>query len=44
MEVAGCTKSLMIAIDIDHISGKEAIEFINIKRKLRQQSEDSIPG
>jgi nitroimidazol reductase NimA-like FMN-containing flavoprotein (pyridoxamine 5'-phosphate oxidase superfamily) len=43
-EVAGCTKSLVIAIDIEHISGKEAIEYINIKRKLRHQTEDSIPG
>lgn len=34
-EIAGCNTSLIIAIDIEHISGKEAIEFIR-RRELNQ--------
>lgn len=32
-EITGCTNSLIIAIDVDHITGKEAIEFVNAKKK-----------
>ncbi|EHQ91678.1 pyridoxamine 5'-phosphate oxidase family protein [Desulfosporosinus youngiae] len=31
-EVSGCTQAYMIAIDIEHITGKEAIEYIKAKR------------
>lgn len=31
-EISGCTRSYIIAIDIDHITGKEAIEFVNAKK------------
>lgn len=31
-EISGCTKAHIIAIDIEHITGKEAIEFVNAKR------------
>ena len=27
-EISGCTQSLIIAIDIEHMSGKEAIEYV----------------
>lgn len=30
-EVAGCTQAYVIAIDIDHITGKEAIEYVKAK-------------
>lgn len=30
-EIAGCTKAFIIAIDIEHITGKEAIEYVNAK-------------
>lgn len=30
-EIAGCTKAYIIAIDIEHITGKEAIEYVNAK-------------
>jgi uncharacterized protein len=32
-EIMGCTNSLILAIDVDHITGKEAIEFVNAKKK-----------
>ncbi len=32
-EVAGCTNSLLVAIDIQHLTGKEAIEYVNAKEK-----------
>lgn len=32
-EIAGCTRSHIIAIDIDHITGKEAIEYVRAKEK-----------
>ena len=31
-EISGCTQAHIIAIDIEHITGKEAIEFVNAKR------------
>ena len=31
-EINGCTRSHIIVIDIDHITGKEAIEFVNAKK------------
>ena len=31
-EIAGCTHSCVVAIDIDHITGKEAIEYVKAKR------------
>lgn len=31
-EITGCTQSLIIAIDIDHMSGKEAIEYVKAKQ------------
>lgn len=31
-EISGCTQAYMIAIDIEHITGKEAIEYIKAKR------------
>jgi nitroimidazol reductase NimA-like FMN-containing flavoprotein (pyridoxamine 5'-phosphate oxidase superfamily) len=30
-EIAGCSKSHIIAIDVEHITGKEAIELVNSK-------------
>ncbi|MCQ1530840.1 pyridoxamine 5'-phosphate oxidase family protein [Lutispora saccharofermentans] len=32
-EIFGCTQAYMIAIDIEHMSGKEAIEYVKAKRK-----------
>ena len=32
-EITGCTNSLIIAIDIDHLTGKEAIEFVRAKKQ-----------
>jgi nitroimidazol reductase NimA-like FMN-containing flavoprotein (pyridoxamine 5'-phosphate oxidase superfamily) len=31
-EIIGCTQAYIIAIDIEHITGKEAIEFVNSTR------------
>ncbi len=31
-EIAGCTNACIIAIDVDHITGKEAIEFVRAKK------------
>ncbi|MBU5439719.1 pyridoxamine 5'-phosphate oxidase family protein [Tissierella sp. MSJ-40] len=31
-EISGCTQSHVIAIDIEHITGKEAIEYIRAKQ------------
>ena len=31
-EISGCTQSYLIAIDVEHITGKEAIEYVNAKR------------
>jgi len=30
-EITGCTRSHIIAIDVEHITGKEAIEFVRAK-------------
>ena len=30
-EINGCSRSHMIAIDVEHITGKEAIEYVNAK-------------
>lgn len=30
-EIKGCTRSYVIAIDVEHITGKEAIEYVNAK-------------
>lgn len=30
-EINGCTQSLIIAIDIEHLTGKEAIEYVRAK-------------
>ncbi|WP_446786502.1 pyridoxamine 5'-phosphate oxidase family protein [Macellibacteroides fermentans] len=32
-EITGCTQACIFAIDIEHITGKEAIEYVNAKRK-----------
>jgi nitroimidazol reductase NimA-like FMN-containing flavoprotein (pyridoxamine 5'-phosphate oxidase superfamily) len=32
-EIVGCTTVFLIAIDIEHITGKEAIEYVKAKRK-----------
>lgn len=32
-KITGCTQAYIIAIDVEHITGKEAIEYVNIKRK-----------
>ena len=31
-EIKGCTQSVIVAIDIEHITGKEAIEYVNAKK------------
>jgi nitroimidazol reductase NimA-like FMN-containing flavoprotein (pyridoxamine 5'-phosphate oxidase superfamily) len=31
-EITECTQTYIIAIDVDHITGKEAIEYVNAKR------------
>lgn len=30
-EITGCNQALLIAVDIEHITGKEAIEYVNKK-------------
>ncbi len=32
-EITGCTQSHIIAIDIDHLTGKEAIEFVRMRQE-----------
>ena len=32
-EIAGCTHAHIVAIDIEHISGKEAIEYVRAKQQ-----------
>ncbi|MDD4564213.1 MAG: pyridoxamine 5'-phosphate oxidase family protein [Eubacteriales bacterium] len=32
-EITGCTQAYIIAIDVEHITGKEAIEYVNAKKK-----------
>jgi nitroimidazol reductase NimA-like FMN-containing flavoprotein (pyridoxamine 5'-phosphate oxidase superfamily) len=32
-EIAGCTQAYIIAIDIEHITGKEAIEYVKAKKQ-----------
>lgn len=32
-EIAGCTQAYIIAIDVEHITGKEAIEFVRAKQR-----------
>lgn len=32
-EITGCTQTYIIAIDIEHITGKEAIEYVNAKKQ-----------
>ncbi|HEX3038928.1 MAG TPA: pyridoxamine 5'-phosphate oxidase family protein [Caproiciproducens sp.] len=32
-EITGCTQSYVIAIDVEHITGKEAIEYVKAKRQ-----------
>ena len=32
-KISGCTHAYLVAIDIDHITGKEAIEYVNAKKK-----------
>ena len=32
-EVAGCTQACLIAIDVEHITGKEAIEYVKAKKQ-----------
>lgn len=31
-EITECSKAYIIAIDVEHITGKEAIEYVNVKR------------
>ena len=31
-EIAGCTQAYMVAIDVEHITGKGAIEYVKAKR------------
>ncbi len=31
-EITGCTQAYIIAIDVEHITGKEAIEYVKAKR------------
>lgn len=32
-EIMGCTGALIIAIDVEHLTGKEAIEYVKAKRQ-----------
>lgn len=32
-EITGCTQAYVIAIDVEHITGKEAIEYVKAKRQ-----------
>ena len=32
-EITGCTQAYIIAIDVEYITGKEAVEYVNAKRK-----------
>jgi hypothetical protein len=32
-EIAGCSHSYVVAIDVEHITGKEAIEYVKAKEK-----------
>jgi uncharacterized protein len=31
-EIAGCTQALVVAIDVEHLTGKEAIELVKAKK------------
>ncbi|MDD3168259.1 MAG: pyridoxamine 5'-phosphate oxidase family protein [Eubacteriales bacterium] len=31
-EITGCTQAYIIAVDVEHITGKEAIEYVNAKK------------
>ncbi|KPU44092.1 pyridoxamine 5'-phosphate oxidase [Oxobacter pfennigii] len=31
-EITGCTQAYIIAIDVEHITGKEAIEYVSVKK------------
>ena len=33
MIIARCTRAYIVAIDVEHITGKEAIEYVNAKRQ-----------
>lgn len=35
-EVAGCMQAYIIAIDVEHITGKEAIEFVRAKKDSKK--------
>jgi len=32
-EISGCTQAYIVAIDVEHITGKEAIEYIRVKKQ-----------
>lgn len=40
MKVTGCTQAYVIAIDIEHITGKEAIEFIKARNQKEVNSQE----
>ena len=31
-EITGCTQTYIVAIDVEHITGKEAIEYVRVKK------------
>jgi nitroimidazol reductase NimA-like FMN-containing flavoprotein (pyridoxamine 5'-phosphate oxidase superfamily) len=31
-EITGCSRACIIAVNVEHITGKEAIEYVNLKR------------
>jgi len=31
-EIAGCTQSIIVAVDVEHMSGKEAVEYVRAKQ------------
>lgn len=32
-KITGCTQAYIIAIDVEHITGKEAIEYVNLVKR-----------
>ncbi len=36
-KVAGCTRACLVAIDVEQITGKEAIEYVRAKEKMNLQ-------
>jgi nitroimidazol reductase NimA-like FMN-containing flavoprotein (pyridoxamine 5'-phosphate oxidase superfamily) len=40
-EITGCTQSEIIAIDLEHVTGKEAIEYVKAKKEAAKDKAES---